>query len=269
MDCAEARAGLWPPERPRLAGREVVEARLHVASCPECRRFFEQDRVILDAMDRLREDRAPRELRERIFDAMARERTLLHSQGAGGRGPGLGSPGKRWTAAAVLILALGAAVALLRSGGGPGVERSVSAEAPGEAPDPAGAVFVEDYLRRAVGQDHITTRDPREAARFLARRLGVRMTPLQVAGLELEGAEICLLEGRLGAMVQYKLNGRPVSHYLVPRPEATPRAPAVMERDVGMPVVTWSTAAVEQALVGEASAEELLRLARRGQTGAS
>ena len=125
---------------------------------------------------------------------------------------------------------------------------------------------MEDYLRRAVGQDHIETSDPDEVGRFLARELGMELGPILVEGLELESAEICLLEGRRGAMIVYKKDGASVAHYLVPREGTPARAPALTRRDgsVDMPVVTWSSPAVEQALVGELSSEALLTIARQG-----
>ena len=59
MDCTEARAGLWPPEQPRLVGDEVAAARLHVEGCDDCREYFEQDRALLDWYDRVRRHPAP------------------------------------------------------------------------------------------------------------------------------------------------------------------------------------------------------------------
>jgi hypothetical protein len=129
-------------------------------------------------------------------------------------------------------------------------------------------VFVEDYLRRAVGQDHIETDDPAEVQRFLERELGLRFDPLQIAGLKLERAEICLLEGRRGAMIVYKSDGALVSHYVVPRNNVVARAPALSTRRDGpaadMPVVTWATSNAEQALVGELSSDQLLAIAGQG-----
>ena len=74
MDCQDARAGLWPPEKPRLVGAQVAEARVHVANCPECTEFFNQDRALLEMYDKLRSEIAPREVRERVFDALAAAR---------------------------------------------------------------------------------------------------------------------------------------------------------------------------------------------------
>ena len=74
MDCQEARRGMWPPERPRLVGREEEAARRHVEGCADCTAYFHQDRALLEAYDRMRTEPAPLELRERVFDALARSR---------------------------------------------------------------------------------------------------------------------------------------------------------------------------------------------------
>lgn len=253
MDCLEARAGLWPPEQPRLAGDEVVEARAHVAACPECAEFFEQDRALLEAYDRVRDVRAPIEVRERVFDALAHAR-------AGGVTP-VRTP--RWRKGLARVSPILAAAAVTSA-----VALWPASPSRLEVAAADGAMFVEDYLRRAVGQDHISTSDPDEVQRFLARELGMPVSPLALAGLELEGAEICLLEGRRGAMIVYKKDGASVSHYLVPREGTAARSPAILTQTAGtrpdMPVVTWSTPAMEQALVGELKPEDLLTLARAG-----
>ena len=75
MNCSQARQALWPPEKPRLAGAEVLQARQHVQGCTACESYFAQDRSLLDAYDRASQERAPQDLRERVFDALARERS--------------------------------------------------------------------------------------------------------------------------------------------------------------------------------------------------
>jgi hypothetical protein len=209
MDCAQARRLLWPPERPLLAGDEVVRAREHVRACAGCRSYLTLDRALLSLYDRSRRTEAPAAVRERVFDALA---------------------------------------------GGP-------TSPPVESPD----VFVEDYLRRAVGQDRIETSDPTAVRRFLERELGLTFDPIRLAGLALERAEICLRDGRRGAMIVYEADGVPVSHYIVPRHDVGARAPDLSPRREGstaeMPVVTWATSDAEQALVGGLSPEQLLEIA--------
>lgn len=258
MDCKDARAKLWPPDQPRLAKKDVLEAREHIDGCPGCREYFDQDRILLDAYGRLGEGRAPLPVREKVFDALAQARWEELRGVPPTRSAPRATPG--WMKRSGWGVLLAAAIALMMFGlpdSGP------EGNGLGRIAD-EGAVFVEDYLRRAVGQDHIVTSDPDEVERFLARELGMKLDPIRVEGLELESAEICLLEGRRGAMIVYKKDGRVVAHYMVPREGTVPREPAVTRSEVPgeMPVVTWSSPAVEQALVGELSPEMLLRIAR-------
>jgi hypothetical protein len=223
-----------------LVGAEVAEARAHIADCSECAEFFDQDRALLDLYDKLRTETALREVREKVFDTLVAARWDPSGDQPTEKDP-LGSSWKRTAA-----WSLGVPIALAEIGFG-----DFSADGPPELAD--GTMFVEDYLRRAVGQDHITTSDPDEIGRFLARELGMRLRPIQLNGLVVEGVEICLLEGRRGAMVVYKKNGAMISHYLVPRHGAQPREPALSMDCCGTtsetPVVTWSTRELKQALV--------------------
>ncbi len=257
MTCADARGILWPPERPRLLGGTIGLAREHVRSCEACTDYLAQDRAILEAYERARSIRAPGAVRERVFDALAGARWgALHP-------PTPTHPGTTHLRSRVLRAVL-PVVAVVITVTGLVYIRADSNRTPGEGAE----VFVEDYLRRAVGQDHIETNDPAEVMRFLERELGLRFTPIRLAGLDLARAEICLLEGRRGAMIVYKKDGAEVAHYVVPRDDSPERAPALSTKgrtESGeMPVVTWATPNVEQALVGGVGPDELLRIAWRG-----
>ena len=260
VDCTTARRLVWPPERLQLARGEIVLARSHVRDCKACQEYLAQDRALLDIYDRARSARAPLEVRERVFDAIAGARWEAQSKRSD-KAPPLAST-RRSTLRRSGAWMFGVAAALTLSfliGGALGPHR-----ADVEGPE----IFVEDYLRRAVGQDHIETHDPAEVRRFLERELGLRLDPIHVAGLELARAEICLLEGRRGAMIVYKSGDAEVSHYLVPRADARERPPSLSLRGSGpandMPVVTWATGSIEQALVGGVSADQLLAIARSG-----
>lgn len=261
MDCQKARGVLWPPERPRLDGGDVRAARAHVRDCEGCSEYLAQDRALLGIYERAREVRAPRAARERVFDALAGARWgALQPTPAMPVGSGelsFGATIRRMALpATVLVVVVGVAV--------------LQMDAARESARADSEVFVEDYLRRAVGQDHIETTDPEEVTRFLERELGLRFVPIQLAGLDLSRAEICLLEGRRGAMIVYKKDGAEIAHYLVPRDDSPAREPALSTKgrpESGeMPVVTWATPDVEQALVGQLDAEELLRIAWRGRS---
>ena len=258
VDCVQARSGLWPPERPRLDGQAELAAREHVRRCPACVHYFAQDRRLLEALDELRARRAPRHVREKILDTLARERT-----GDSASRP-LPTPARqrrpfgRRTALA-LFSGVGAVAAV--AWGLAGTARAT--------PGVPGAALAEDYVRRAVAEQHLVTENPREVAQFLMRELGIQAGPLPRSELHIEGVEICLIDGRRGALIVYRLEGRRVSHYLIPRALGPDRDPALAHSDptggvATIPVLAWASGAVEHALVGEFPVETLLRLARGG-----
>lgn len=254
MDCLEVRMGLWPPERPRLASDDVLAAREHVRRCPSCARFFAQDRRLLDAYDRLRREETPAAVKDAVVAAVRDEGTRAHVTTTEARGA-TSWPRRPAGLLAVLVVAVA------------GILGSIHLwdAGAGSAVDSAGtSIYTDDYLRRAVGRDQLETNDPTEARRFLRRELGVELEPLSGPGLVLRRVEICLLDGRRAAMIEYRLDGKVVSHYVVPMEEDEARRPSVQEGGSprAPPVVTWSVGSVEQALVGELSAERLLELAR-------
>jgi anti-sigma factor RsiW len=260
MRCERARDILCPPERPQLAGDDVVAAQRHVERCESCRDYMAQDAAWLALLRRVRRVEAPADVRERVFHTLARERTIAES----GPTPRRSRNGRFVLAmAAVLALAVGSLMGLnlmLQPRGGPLplAERQLEAG------------FVEDFLRRAVQAEHIETSDPSEVARFLARELGVSGTvPVPASSFELTGAEICIVEGVRGAVVLYKRDGEVLYHYLVPGsggrragPSTFPDRPPAPSSQPGFPaVVTWASHGMEQALVADVSQEELLRMA--------
>lgn len=255
MDCLEVRMGLWPPERPRLASEDVLAAREHVRRCPSCARFFAQDRRLLDAYDRLRREETPTAVKDAVMAAVRKEEDApARVTGTQARdATSWPSPPVRLLAVFVVVVAgiLGSTLLWEARAGNP--------------VDTAGtSIYTDDYLRRAVGRDQLETSDPTEARRFLRRELGVELQPLSGPGLVLRRVEICLLDGRRGAMIEYRLEGKVVSHYVVPKEGDRARPPSVQEGGSprAPPVVTWSVGSVEQALVGELSTERLLELAR-------
>ena len=270
MNCSEARHTLWPPERPQLAEAEVLEARRHVQGCPACESYFAQDRRLVQAYNRASQGRAPQILRERVFDALARERSkglgltpseVADTSGVAEASATVGAPATRHVSRRWILTAAASAAGLLA--GGSVIFLQSVLEAPND-----GGLFAEDYLRRAVAEERIVSSDAVEVSRFLTRELGRPISPLQLAGLRLTSAEICLIEGRRGAMIQYVEDGREILHYLIPR-EGTPgRDPEPASAwssstNAGGPaLITWATPEIEQALVGEVPAAHLMELAR-------
>lgn len=251
MDCSEARRILWPPKRLRVVDDDVSAAQLHLRECECCRDYFRQDEALLDLYERVRLIRPPPSVRKRVFDTLAALRMVQDPDPATSTmaARGVGRIGRFAAALGVVLIPL-VLVLTMKA-------RETGADA---APS---AAFVEDYLRRAVGQERIDSDDPKEIRRFLERELGLRIEPLSVEGFAPFHAEICLLAGRRGAMIVYRGREGDVAHYVVRKERTADRPPSIATRAAGpaMPVVTWARDDVEQALVGEIEADILLDLA--------
>jgi hypothetical protein len=247
MECGRARQLLWPPERPRIAGPEIVAAREHLEDCAACRAHFAIDGVLADVRAGLRDAVPPREVRERVFEAVARERTAT----ADGRGRA--SSGRRRAVVSGFLMVTVATAAMT----GVLLRRA-------HAPD-SQAAFVEDYMRLAVREDHIVTSDSGEVQRFLLRELGAHVQPLDAPGLRITGAEVCLLDGRRGAVIRYRGAGGIVTYYLMPAAGTGDRAPApeLRRTGAGAALVTWAKDGIERALIGPLPPDSLLAMARR------
>ncbi|UCC83190.1 MAG: hypothetical protein JSW46_19925 [Gemmatimonadota bacterium] len=258
VECREVRRTLWPADGLRVGDAEVEAALAHAEECVLCSEFLEEDRrvaqLIRESVPRVR---APRELRERLYTALARERSGSPTS------PGVRRRLRRqWAVAAVLVTALAIGLAgtwLAGSNGGA----------------PVASAFAEDYLRRVVEQDELRTADRQEIASFFARELGVATPPPSVPEFKVHRATICLMSGRRGGVVEYESRGRQLSYYLIPlEGEATVESSGVdastieqassepgLSRERGLGVATWWDNGHQHALVGNLPAEELKRLA--------
>lgn len=245
-DCDRIRELLWPLDAPRPCVDGEEEARAHLDACADCREFFRRDAAIGRV---LREgaliERAPRALRERVFDALARERSA-----AVARRPSAGArirwPSSRAAWAAAVAAAVALAVFLL----------------PGDGD--TGSAFAQDYLSRAVQERRVDRADSAEIATFFLREFGQRIEPRRLADARIAGAMICLIEGRRAAMVEYLAGGSVVAHYRIPLQTGSgrPILGVRTESDGGVQAVRWSDDRFEHALVSELPEPKLERIAR-------
>jgi hypothetical protein len=242
----------------RVSDAEVEAALAHAEQCPACQSFLEEDRLVAQMVrDHVPRVRAPRELRERLYTALARER-------AGSAPADVARSGRSRSKLALAALVLGGLV--IGAVGQHLASRRVGAS-PAEE-------FAEDYLRRVVEEDELRTADRQEIASFFARELGVAMPPPDVRDFQVERATICLMNGRRGGVVEYNGQGRRLTYYLLPyvggaaepaqvagggAGRATFGAPALAE-ERGLGVATWWDDKHQHALVGDFSAQELRRL---------
>ncbi len=256
MDCREVRNVLWPADVLRIGDDEVQAAIEHAEDCQTCRDFLEEDRRVAKFIrDNVPRVRAPRELRERLYTALARERAGT-------------APRQRWPRSKRGVVLLATVIAGVAMASGYWV---VSRSQPATA----ATAFAEDYLRRVVEQEELSSSDGSEIASFFARELGVAMPPPQIPDLEIQRASICLMNGRRGGVVEYAGGGTHLTYYLLPgagNPVTGPRtlvsrrqtgassaSPAVAE-ERGLGVATWWDDEHQHALVGSLSERELKRL---------
>ena len=244
--CDEVRELLWPMDRPREYVEGEDEARLHLDRCPACQAFFRRDAAITKALQRGGiQVHAPQALRERVFDALARERAL-------GPGPRAAPSSPAWLsrlvpvgAAAALVLVVG--IGLLGTRGDGGEE-----------------AYVQDFLSRAVEADVVEFPEPQAVTAFFMRELGVHVQPVAIEEGRMSRAMICLIKGERAAMVEYEIAGRTIAHYLLPvGGEGVMRASDVQfASEAGVQVVSWSDGRFEHALVSDLSESDLTDLAR-------
>lgn len=234
-------------DRPREYVEGEGEARAHLEGCSACQAFFRRDAAITKALQQGSiQVHAPQALRERVFDALARERAL------GPRPRAAPSSSPVWLsrlvplgAAAMVALVIG--IGLLGTRG-----------------DAEGGAYVQDFLSRAVEADVVELPEPQAVTAFFMRELGVHVQPVALEDGRMSRAMICLIKGERAAMVEYEIGGRTIAHYLLPvGGERAMRASDVrFASEAGVQVVSWSDGRFEHALVSDLSESDLTDLAR-------
>jgi len=244
--CNEIRELLWPLDRPREVVIGEAEAREHLEECERCSAFFERDAMISDVLrTRGVAATAPLDVRERVFDALARERTSgRHAPGRTARGRGIAARVLPW-AASVVAAAGGLAIGLSRP-----------------APD-ADEAYAQDFLSRAVQEDAVEMPDAQGVSAFFRRELGVSITPVVLDEAPISQAMVCLIDGQRAAMIEYEIDGYTLAHYQVPVTEgrdAAPNTQGLADED-GVCVYRWSDGRFQHALVSDMPGDRLQAIA--------
>jgi anti-sigma factor RsiW len=244
VSCGQARRLLWPDAGPRPLTTDAEAAEQHVATCDECRLFLEEMRRLARLThDLAPRPQAPREVRDRLFRAVARARTGTPGSSASGT--------RRWAAfALVAMLLVGVAV-----------EWGRRADL---RPDPI-AGLVGDHMRATRG-DGLVSGDSILVSRWLAERLPFAMEVPGLPSLTLRGARLCLRDGQRGGVVEYSADGRSVSYFVVPdwHSPASPPVAGELHRTKreGYHIVSWREPGLVHALVGDLAEARLVELAR-------
>ncbi len=252
LTCDQVREILWPLDRPREHSEHEETARAHLRECEACQGFFERDAVVSKLLDRHGiAAPAPGPMRERVFDALARERALF----GGPRRSPRRSPRRRWTRARGLVVTAAAAALL-------GVSAAALWTARERGSD--GVDYVHDFMSRAVEADVVESPEPDEVSRFFLRELGISVTPVTVADAKMSRAMVCLIKGRRAAMVEYEMDGTTVAHYWLPADgHLIGRGQELRTAsEQGVQVARWTDERFEHALVSDLPEAELEQLAR-------
>ncbi|HEU5303372.1 MAG TPA: hypothetical protein VFU40_01900 [Gemmatimonadales bacterium] len=243
MTCGRARRLLWPGAGPRQATAELEAARDHAAGCDACRGFLEDmlrigERIAAGAP----RPAAPPELRERLFESLARARTDIRAPRAARL---------RQVAivvAALLVVAVGVVGYLAVQTGWPG------------RPDPLGSI-AEDRLRSQQGAG-LASSDSLQVARWLAERLPYAVQIPMFPGSRLTGVRLLMDNRRAGAVVEYLIEGRSLTYYVLPGGGAgLQRDVRLVSRD-GYRVASWHDSGLTHALAGTLPGPRLIELAR-------
>lgn len=246
MTCGRARRLLWPDAGPREATAEVVIARQHASACADCGRFLDDMRRLGERIgEAAPRAPAPAEVRDRLFEAIARAR----SEGKGGR---RGSWRRRVGAGLAAALVLGGAWLGWRT----------TSDGSPRQPEALGAI-ADDHLRsqRATG---LRSSDSVEVARWLGERLPFAVAIPLFPDARLTGARVLLLEGRAGAVVEYAIAGRSLSYYILPdggRHGSSEQRRVRLASHAGYRMAVWADAGLTHALIAGLSGARLVELA--------
>lgn len=244
MSCGRTRRLLWPDASPRAVTADVEAAQRHLATCEECRLFLgEMRRLARLTHDVGPRPQAPREVRDRLFRAVARVRTEIPNSPT--------SSTRRWAAPAIVALLIFGLAVEWRSW-------------TNRVPDPI-AGLADDHMRATRG-DGVVSGDSVLVSRWLAARLPFAMDVPALPNLALRGARLCVMEGQRGGVVEYSAEGRTVSYFVVPdwHPPASPPVQGELHRAKreGYHIVSWREPGLVHALVGDLPEARLVELAR-------
>jgi len=213
--------------------RAAVDA--HLKACPKCRHQTALQQVMRDTVrEKLCRPSAPEQLRERC-------RAAAHTGGFP-----LRSILARLSMAAALVLVVGGVLLYSLTGFSPTV---------------LAAQLTLDHVKCFAFESSTTPVEPRASEDQYARDYGsrVQLPRADVPGLELVGMRRCYCGEGAAAHAMYRLDGRPVSLYVIPDAKRDPASTEVFGHDA----VIWSRSNVTYVLVGKEPRASLEALARK------
>lgn len=245
MHCGKARRLLWPDERPRAVTGDLARAHDHLEGCETCQAFLRNMATLRHQVRQAaRPVAAPIEVRNRLYDSIARARTATPP------------PRVRWlhwpaAAAAVAVLAAAGSWAVL--------DGSLSGD------DPFADLAYGHSL--ALGGDGIVSADPDSVSSWLSSRVPFAARVPLFPNAKLEGAHLCMSQCRQGVVMEYQVGTGMVSYFVMPadvtEDEITP--PDQLDTAVrsGYRIASWREPGLLHVMVGNLPAAVITDLAVR------
>jgi len=247
MTCGRARRLLWPDAGPREATDEIVAAREHAAGCDACRDFLEDMQRIGDQIGRAApRPTAPVEVRDRLFRVIAQART------------GAGSPSRATRARRMAIAGIAGIAALLVVGLSLLGYLTVRNGSGGS--DPLVSI-VEDRLRSEKSTG-LASSDSLQVAEWLTERLPFAVQIPMFPEARLTGARLLVAGRQSGAVVEYVVQGRGLTYYVLPGGGSGLQQEIRLASRDGYRVASWHDAGLTHALVATLPGPKLIELAR-------
>jgi|GEM_PF-4989491 len=241
--CLRTRQLLLSSDSPGGGTAERLSAERHRADCRDCRDFLRDVEVTARAIAGAATRPAmPSRMRSRVFATLAehRRRRVLAMRAL--------------TATLVLAAASLVAVALYR-----GDSQTLV------------AALAEDHFR-LEHSDAIETSDPVRLASWARQHTSVAPEIPVIEGHLPQGARLCLVKGRRGLVLRYRIGDHIVSYYLMPSPsgdEVDPNRAIHELGHAGYHAASWRRAGVLHALVSDLPRERLMGLANACAVAAS
>lgn len=240
--CGAIRRDLISSAWPRSFDGPLAGARRHAEQCASCRAFLSEMQALeFGARAAAQAELAPLEVRERLFTRIAEART--HAP-------------RRRARPFVWALSLAAAAAITAM-----VVRSAAVSGSGSALVTA---IAQDHAN-ALGGDRLESADGPAVEQWLAARLTFAVRVPVLEGAELTGARVCLTPRGRGAAIEYRVDGRKVSYFILP-PQGDPLPVEGAFRHAhadGYRAVVWKDTDLVHAMVGALSDAALEQMARQ------
>jgi anti-sigma factor RsiW len=139
--------------------------------------------------------------------------------------------------------------------------------------EPSAAEAWSDHLaalaadhERAVVDESLVSSDVEAVRDWLTERVSFGVHVPDMPDARLAGARLCFVNGQRSAVVEYEVDDRDVSFYLMPArgdaPTVLSPAEFVRGADSGYEFIAWQGAGLVHALVGSVSEARLRRMAR-------